>query len=97
HTSGGGVQIFNIGTIFMLLLNPLPTRQGSRNACKPTGYSPDHTLHENAHSLTTLPLQKIVKILFNLLALANVSIWDCQCHSLGLLQVGAADWLAFGT
>lgn len=49
---------------------------------------------EKADSLTTLPLQKIAEILFNLLALSG---GRRNCQSIGLLQAGTADWLAFGT
>lgn len=46
----------------------------------------------SAKSLTTLPLQKVVYLLCNLLTLA-VGLW--KCRSMGLLPTGTGDWLAF--
>jgi ER membrane protein complex subunit 4 len=46
----------------------------------------------SATSLTTLPLQKVVYLLCNLLTLA-VGLW--KCRSMGLLPTGTGDWLAF--
>jgi len=40
----------------------------------------------------TLPLQKLVYLLCNLLTLA-VGLW--KCRSMGLLPTGTGDWLAF--
>jgi len=40
----------------------------------------------------TLPLQKVVYILCNLLTLA-VGLW--KCRSMGILPTGTGDWLAF--
>ena len=43
-------------------------------------------------ALTTLPLQKIVYLLCNLLTL-GLGLW--KCRSMGLLPMGTGDWLAF--
>ena len=48
----------------------------------------------NPKSLTTLPLQKVVFVLCNLVTL-GVGLW--KCRSMGLLPVGTGDWLAFET
>jgi Protein of unknown function (DUF1077) len=45
-------------------------------------------------SITTLPLQKLVYILCNLLTL-GVGLWKCK--NMGLLPTGTGDWLAFET
>lgn len=45
-------------------------------------------------SLSTLPLQKIVYLLCNLLTLA-LGLW--KCRAMGLLPTGTGDWLAFET
>lgn len=47
-----------------------------------------------AKSWTTLPLQKAVYILCNILTL-GVGLW--KCRSMGLLPTGTGDWLAFET
>jgi hypothetical protein len=47
---------------------------------------------KKANSLSTLPLQKIVFVLCNLLTL-GVGLW--KCRSMGLLPTGTGDWLAF--
>lgn len=115
YMSGGGVQIFSMGIVFMLLLSPFRNtagmnagesssslRQSLDNALKlcraafapfapmPTGkkQAPD------AKALSTLPLQKIVYFLCNLLTLA-LGLW--KCRSMGLLPTGTGDWLAFET
>ena len=48
----------------------------------------------NAKALSTLPLQKVVYLLCNLLTLA-LGLW--KCRSMGLLPTGTGDWLAFET
>lgn len=49
---------------------------------------------EKPKSILTLPLQKIVFLLCNLLTL-GVGLW--KCRSMGLLPTGTGDWLAFET
>ena len=51
-------------------------------------------LPPNAQALTTLPLQKIIYLICNLLTLA-LGLW--KCRSMGLLPMGTGDWLAFET
>ncbi|KJA15961.1 hypothetical protein HYPSUDRAFT_148458 [Hypholoma sublateritium FD-334 SS-4] len=89
YMSGGGVQIFSIGIVFMLLLSPFKNVAGLNEAF--AQYAPTN---KKADSLTTLPLQKIVYILCNLLTL-GVGLW--KCRSMGLLPTGTGDWLAFET
>lgn len=45
-------------------------------------------------AFTTLPLQKIVYLLCNILTL-GLGLW--KCRSMGLLPTGTGDWLAFET
>ena len=45
-----------------------------------------------ANSLFTLPLQKLVYLVCNVLTLA-LGLW--KCRSMGLLPTGTGDWLAF--
>ncbi|KIM49519.1 hypothetical protein M413DRAFT_438705 [Hebeloma cylindrosporum] len=87
--SGGGVQIFSIGIVFMLLLTPFKNIAGINEAF--AQYAPSS---KSPHSITTLPLHKIVYIMCNLLTLA-VGLW--KCRSMGLLPTGTGDWLAFET
>ncbi|PPR00047.1 hypothetical protein CVT24_009003 [Panaeolus cyanescens] len=87
YMSGGGVQIFSIGIVFMLLLSPFKNIAGMNEAF--AQYAPSNS---NPRSLTTLFLHKIVYVLCNMLTLA-VGLW--KCRSMGLLPTGTGDWLAF--
>jgi len=87
YMSGGGVQIFSMGIVFMLLFTPFKNIAGMNEAF--AQYAPST---KNPKALTTLPLQKIVYILCNLLTL-GVGLW--KCRSMGLLPTGTGDWLAF--
>ena len=105
YMSGGGVQIFSIGIVFMLLLTPF-----KNIAAMNTGellffflyfsvsydvgiaFAPFSPSNSNANSLTTLPLQKMAYLACNLLTLA-VGLWKCQ--SMGLLPTGTGDWVEF--
>ena len=49
---------------------------------------------KNPKSILTLPLQKIVFLLCNILTL-GVGLW--KCRSMGLLPTGTGDWLEFET
>jgi len=89
YMSGGGVQIFSIGIVFMLLLTPFKNIAGINGAF--AQYAPST---KSPNSVTTLPLHKIVYIICNLLTLA-VGLW--KCRSMGLLPTGTGDWLAFET
>ncbi|KAL4260622.1 ER membrane protein complex subunit 4 [Pleurotus pulmonarius] len=91
YMSGGGVQIFSMGIVFMLLLSPLKNVAGMNQAFAP--FAPSSSPSE-AKSWTTLPLQKAVYILCNILTL-GVGLW--KCRSMGLLPTGTGDWLAFET
>lgn len=111
YMSGGGVQIFSMGIVFMLLLSPFKNLAGMSNgawhlfthasatdelvafapfAPVPTGKK----VAPNPNALSTLPLQKFVYLLCNLLTLA-LGLW--KCRSMGLLPTGTGDWLAFET
>jgi len=94
YMSGGGVQIFSMGIVFMLLLNPFKAIAGINAAFAPfaPSPSPNDKTPPDAKSLTVLPLQKVVYLLCNILTLA-VGLW--KCRSMGLLPTGTADWLAF--
>ncbi|KAF9484911.1 DUF1077-domain-containing protein [Pholiota conissans] len=89
YMSGGGVQVFSIGIVFMLLLSPFKNIAGMNEAF--AQYAPTS---KPSNSIATLPLQKIVYILCNLLTL-GVGLW--KCRSMGLLPTGTGDWLAFET
>jgi len=89
YMSGGGVQIFSMGIVFMLLLSPFKNIAAMNTAFAP--FSPSLT---NPKSMTTLPLQKLAYFACNMLTLA-VGLW--KCRSMGLLPTGTGDWLAFET
>lgn len=112
YMSGGGVQIFSMGIVFMLLLSPFKNLAGINSgtyASVPRVYvaypcygaavfaplapiSSDKKKSPNPNALSTLPLQKIVYLLCNVLTLA-LGLW--KCRSMGLLPTGTGDWLAF--
>lgn len=109
YMSGGGVQIFSMGIVFMLLFTPFKNLAAMNNGT--CSYFPilgaTHTQFDlvfapfapsssssTSKSLSTLPLQKVVYLLCNMLTLA-VGLW--KCRSMGLLPTGTGDWLAFET
>ena len=59
----------------------------------PTPAPSDKSSHApSPTALTTLPLQKLVYLICNILTLA-LGLW--KCRSMGLLPMGTGDWLAF--
>ncbi|KAJ6546913.1 hypothetical protein B0H19DRAFT_1211659 [Mycena capillaripes] len=90
YMSGGGVQIFSIGIVVMLLITPFKNLAGMNDAF--AQFAP--TTAKNPKALTTLVLQKLVYIACNAMTLA-VGLW--KCRSMGLLPLGTGDWLAFET
>ncbi|KAI0792738.1 hypothetical protein C8Q75DRAFT_751101 [Abortiporus biennis] len=94
YMSGGGVQIFSMGIVFMLLSSPFKNLAGMNEAFAPFAPAKGGKPSPNAKSLSTLPLQKIVYFICNLLTLA-LGLWKCK--NMGLLPTGTGDWLAFET
>jgi len=90
YMSGGGVQIFSIGIVFMLLLSPFKSIAGINEAF--AQFAPSTA--KNPKSILTLPLHKFVFLLCNALTL-GVGLW--KCRSMGLLPTGTGDWLEFET
>ncbi|KAL7282989.1 hypothetical protein ACG7TL_002409 [Trametes sanguinea] len=89
YMSGGGVQIFSMGIVFMLLSSPFKNLASINSA-----FAPFAPASSSPKSFTTLLLQKIAYIFCNLLTLA-LGLW--KCRSMGLLPTGTGDWLAFET
>ncbi|TDL20117.1 DUF1077-domain-containing protein [Rickenella mellea] len=89
YMSGGGVQIFSMGIVFVLLLAPFRNTAGMNKA-----FAPFAPTKSDANALSTLPLQKLVYILCNILTL-GLGLW--KCRQMGLLPTGTGDWLAFET
>ncbi|KAI0373236.1 DUF1077-domain-containing protein [Pilatotrama ljubarskyi] len=87
YMSGGGVQIFSMGIVFMLLSSPFKNLASINSA-----FAPFAPASSSPKALTTLPLQKIAYLFCNLLTLA-LGLW--KCRSMGLLPTGTGDWLAF--
>jgi len=91
YMSGGGVQIFSMGIVAMLLLSPFKNLSCVNEAFAPFAPGPSSS-SPKAKSLFTLPLQKLVYLVCNVLTLA-LGLW--KCRSMGLLPTGTGDWLAF--
>ncbi|GBE82758.1 DUF1077-domain-containing protein [Sparassis latifolia] len=89
YMSGGGVQIFSMGIVFMLLSSPFSNLLAINTAF--AQFAPSNA---SPKASTTLPVQKIAYLLCNLLTLA-LGLW--KCRSMGLLPTGTGDWLAFET
>ncbi|PIL30631.1 hypothetical protein GSI_07333 [Ganoderma sinense ZZ0214-1] len=89
YMSGGGVQIFSMGIVFMLLSSPFKNLAGINTAF--ASFAPASSPPK---ALTTLSLQKLAYFFCNLLTLA-LGLW--KCRSMGLLPTGTGDWLAFET
>jgi len=87
YMSGGGVQIFSIGIVFMLLLTPVKNLTAMNSA-----FSHFAPAKSDSAAFSTLLAQKLLYFLCNLLTLA-VGLW--KCRSMGLLPTGTGDWLAF--
>ncbi|KAH9977338.1 hypothetical protein BGW80DRAFT_1435980 [Lactifluus volemus] len=90
YMSGGGVQIFSMGIVAMLLLSPFKNLSAMNTAFAP--FAPGPPSSPSAKYLTTLPLQKLAYLACNILTLA-LGLW--KCRSMGLLPTGTGDWLAF--
>ncbi|EIW60893.1 DUF1077-domain-containing protein [Trametes versicolor FP-101664 SS1] len=89
YMSGGGVQIFSMGIVFMLLSSPFKNLASINSA-----FAPFAPASSSPKAFSTLSLQKVAYILCNLLTLA-LGLW--KCRSMGLLPTGTGDWLAFET
>ena len=106
YMSGGGVQIFSMGIVFMLLSSPFKNLASINTSTSDVAASVTTSLSRylafaqfapassSPKALTTLPAQKIAYLLCNLLTLA-LGLW--KCRSMGLLPTGTGDWLAFET
>lgn len=109
YMSGGGVQIFSMGIVFMLLSSPFKNlaTMNTGMSTPPTGvrcisvrspgfpaFAPFAPSSAPPKAFSTLALQKVVYLLCNILTLA-LGLW--KCRSMGLLPTGTGDWLAFET
>ncbi|KAI0059134.1 DUF1077-domain-containing protein [Artomyces pyxidatus] len=90
YMSGGGVQIFSMGIVAMLLLTPFKNLAAINPAF--AQFAPGSTTSSKASSLTTLALPKLVYLACNVATLA-LGLW--KCRAMGLLPTGTGDWLAF--
>ncbi|KZS98827.1 DUF1077-domain-containing protein [Sistotremastrum niveocremeum HHB9708] len=89
YMSGGGVQLFSMGIVFMLLINPFKAVSTINKS-----FAPFAPAKSDPTAFTTLLLQKVAFIACNILTLA-LGLW--KCSSMGLLPMGTGDWLAFET
>ncbi|KAI0345056.1 DUF1077-domain-containing protein [Trametopsis cervina] len=95
YMSGGGVQVFSMGIVFMLLLSPFKNLAGMNTTFAPLAPVPAGKKQApEPKALSTLALQKLVYLLCNILTL-GLGLW--KCRSMGLLPTGTGDWLAFET
>ncbi|KAI0261068.1 DUF1077-domain-containing protein [Gloeopeniophorella convolvens] len=92
YMSGGGVQIFSMGIVAVLLLSPFKNMAAMNTAFAP--FAPGPASSPSAKALSTLPLQKLAYLACNIATLA-LGLW--KCRSMGLLPTGTGDWLAFET
>jgi len=89
YMSGGGVQVFSIGIVFMLMFSPFKNVAAINTAFAQFAPSPS-----SSKSFSVLFFQKIVYIVANMMTLA---LGLYKCNSMGLLPMGTGDWLAFET
>jgi len=89
YMSGGGIQIFSIGIVFMLLFSPLKSLSGTNKA-----FAQFAPAHSDANATLTLAPQKVAYLLANILTV-SLGLW--KCNQMGLIPLGTADWLAFET
>lgn len=108
YMSGSSLQIFSIGILAMLLLNPFKAIAGINTGAPPSrcrigsiltsffgvAFAPFAPASSNPTSSSTLLLQKLVFVVCNVLTLC-LGLW--KCRQLGLLPTGSGDWLAFET
>ncbi|PWN54393.1 DUF1077-domain-containing protein [Violaceomyces palustris] len=81
YMSGGGVQIFSMMAVGMLITGPFKGLSGMQSSFSRYS-SPDHSL--------LLP-----KLTFILCQLAGVALGLYKCFSMGLLPTESSDWLAW--
>ncbi|KAL7413235.1 putative endoplasmic reticulum protein [Mrakia frigida] len=89
YMSGSGVQIFSMGTVFMLLSNPIKGVLGIQKAFEPFRLGPN-----SKEAPASLLPPMLVFILCQCLTLA-LGLW--KCNQMGILPTGSADFLAFET
>ncbi|KAI0312966.1 hypothetical protein OF83DRAFT_1165791 [Amylostereum chailletii] len=95
YMSGGGVQIFSMGIVAMLLFSPFKNLAAMNAAFSQFAPgTPSSSSSANATALTTLLLPKLLYVLCNALTL-GLGLW--KCRQMGLLPTGTGDWLAFET
>ncbi|KIO32972.1 hypothetical protein M407DRAFT_241209 [Tulasnella calospora MUT 4182] len=86
YMSGNSLQIFSIGILVMLLMNPFKAVANINRA-----FSPFAPANSNPTALDTLAFYKLVYVACNLLTL-GLGLW--KCSKLGILPT-ANDWRAF--
>ncbi|KAG9003907.1 hypothetical protein FRB90_011092 [Tulasnella sp. 427] len=86
YMSGNNLQIFSIGILVMLLMNPFKAFANINRVFAP--FAPEKS---NTTALGTLSLYKAVYVACNMLTL-GLGLW--KCSKLGILPT-AGDWRAF--
>ena len=111
YMSGGGIQIWNLGIVFMLMLGPLQAlakiNQGALGVLRAlrrvreSSLTPRPAFAPFAPSTAADTKATSTLLLQKLAYLAcnlltiGVGLW--KCRSMGLLPVGTADWLPYET
>ncbi|KAG8974536.1 hypothetical protein FRC05_007168 [Tulasnella sp. 425] len=86
YMSGNSLQIFSIGILVMLLMNPFKAVANINRV-----FSPFAPANSNPTSLGTLSFYKVVYVACNMLTL-GLGLW--KCSKLGILPT-AGDWREF--
>ena len=112
YMSGGGVQIFSMGIVFMLMFSPFknvaaintgthsPYLRGEthlRNTTKPTIRTAFAPFAPSPSSSKSFSTLFVQKIVYILANMMTLALGLYKCNSMGLLPMGTGDWLAFET
>ena len=110
--SGGGVQIFSMGIVFMLLFSPFKNVAAiNTGTCSPYVNTATHVLNRpliprytafapfapSSSSSKSFSTLLVQKIVYVLANMLTLALGLYKCNSMGLLPMGTGDWLAFET
>lgn len=113
YMSGGGVQIFSMGIVFMLLSSPFKSvagmNRGSSDSPSLSYFLPTCIVHSFRRKLAFAPFAPtqstaqalstlpLQKIVYIACNLLTLALGLWKCRAMGLLPTGTGDWLAFET
>lgn len=111
YMSGGGIQIWNLGIVFMLMLGPLQAlakiNQGALGVLLAVRRARESSLTQRpafapfapstaADTKATSTLL-LQKLAYLACNLLTIGVGLWKCRSMGLLPAGTADWLPYET